>query len=80
MGDDEPYVMTGRYAVVSFGALPGAIVMMDSLPGSNAHVSELRITFEDGADVVSMLGPVQLHPTWEAGIEAAEKIAREQRS
>ncbi len=76
---DESTVLTGRYAVVSYGALPGAIVMQDSMPGSNAHVSELRITFEDGSDVLSMLGPVQVLPTWEAGIEAADKIAREQR-
>lgn len=70
-------VLMGRYALVKYGAMPGAIVFNED--GSDAvHVSQLRITFEDGRTVVSMVDPVEICHGWDAGIAAADKIASEQ--
>lgn len=74
MGD----VQTGRYALVTYGALPGAIAMQGDGSGE-VRVSEVRITFEGGNTVVSLVGQVEVCHGWEAGIAAADKIASEQR-
>lgn len=77
MGTSRPHVLTGRYVVVGYGALPGAIVMVDDETGK-AHVSELSYSFPGGSTVLSMTGPVEICDTREDGIKAAEGIAARQ--
>jgi hypothetical protein len=74
MDTSKPTILTGRYAIVAYGAMPGAIVLQGK-GQRGANVSELRYTQEGGASVVSLVGQPQVCPSWETALVAADRIA-----